>query len=204
MTTLIDLDDLKTDLGIEGTSEDSLLTRLSALAGEVIEKHVGYPIERSTHIYTVTERDRLRTLTIPFYPVHAVTKVTVDGVVWIDEDDPDIETPADWRFTQWGALYAPGYRRFCGEIEVELESGYYLADDAGPPAVTRDLPLAFELASAEIVKDVRAERLREPGVKSEQIPGVMSVTYERAIRGMGELPDTATRFLAPYRAVRVG
>ncbi|MEM9043511.1 MAG: phage head-tail connector protein [Pseudomonadota bacterium] len=204
-TTLISLDDLKTDLGITGTDKDTELNRFASIASVAVEKHLGFPIERTTSTYSTYERDKVRSITIPFFPVHAITRLVVDGRTWLDTgSDPAIEPRAGFGFTKTGILRAPRYCHFCGDIEIDLESGFYLADDAGPPPVVRDLPIAFESAVSGIVRYMLSDRDRDPNVKTESVPGVYTVTFDGSGPRPVGLPEESKRALEPYQLRGLG
>lgn len=210
MADLISLADLKIDLGIDAadTSADSFLQRHITAASEAVEKIIGYPLERATRTYTrrLDQIQRARAISIPFLPLHDVTKITVDGNVW---HEPGAATPIElgrgYGFTAWGTIQAPYGRAWFGEVAIEFESGYYLADDAGPPSVTRDLPAAFERAVSEIIRPLYHGRDRDPTIKSESVPGVWAATFGEpgGAGGSVQVPAAAWSILSPYRLVRV-
>jgi hypothetical protein len=191
---LTTLENLKLDLGIEGTDEDAFLDRAILIASAQVASVVGYEIEREARTIRLHSVEAAAFVMVDALPLHAVTKVTVEGEVWLD-DDFRIDAGTGFAFTPWGVIRAPYGKAFVGEIEIKLESGYILDDP------DRDLPLAFESAVAEIVKLRRFAKDRDPSVQSESVPGVHSVTY---IQGNTDtVPKSAFDLLDPYRSPRI-
>jgi hypothetical protein len=199
---LVSLADLKLDLGVADATHDALLDRLNEIASAEVLDIVGYPVERAVRVHADYVATPARAISIPFAPLHDVTKLVVDGVTWLDTGE-GVEAEKGFGFTPWGVIRAPYGKRFFREIEITIESGYYLADDEGPPAVTRDLPLAFERAVAEIIRPRFHAVERDPSVRAEAVPGVYSVTFADGGGGSLKAPPSAYDALAPYRLVRV-
>lgn len=206
---LITLENLKLDLGVARTDSDAVLDRLNDRASAEIEAVVGYPIERASRTHTVEvprtlPQYRPDWIMIPFIPLLDVTKLTVDGVVWFDKGATvPVDPEPGFRFEEWGKIYAPDGRDFRGLVEIEFESGWQITEDAGPPLVPRDIPIAFETAVAEIVRGRFHSIDADPNVKSESVPGVYSVTFGSDNPSAVAVPASVYSVLAPYRLVRI-
>jgi hypothetical protein len=198
---LISLDNLKLDLGVADNERDALLERLNDKASAEVEAVVGYPIERAVRTHKEHVSRASTQLLIPFLPLHAVTKITVAGEVWFDLNaDPAIEPGNGFGFTQWGTVLAPYGCAFAGDVELELESGFRLENTLEHD---RDVPLAFENAVGEIVKQRLHAIGRDPNIRTESVPGVFSVTFGNETASATGVSPLVWQMLAPYRIVRV-
>lgn len=199
---LVSIDDVKLDLGIADGDRDALIGRLVTRASAEVAQVVGYPIPRATREHVEAVRHPSRRLLVPFLPLHDVRAVTVDGVTWFDLDAAEPSQPAaGFSFTEWGQIEAPDGCHFRGRVEVRLVSGYRLAD-TGTPGEERDLPVAFEAAVAEIVRQRLNSVGRDDNVRAESVPGVYSVTFGSDTPSAVGVPPSVWQMLAPYRLVR--
>lgn len=125
-------------------------------------------------------------------PVASITSVVVDGVA-IDA--------STWRLDpNTGELFAlcngyPSVWVFCQSVVVTYGGGYIL-----PPASNRTLPKGIEGACVALVSSFWAARGRDPTLRSEEIPDLISATYwVGAVGEDGELPPDIVTKLAPFR-----
>lgn len=195
---LITLENLKLDLGVTGADQDATLERLNEKASAEVEEFVGYPIARAARTHVVRLREPSGYCLIPFVALQSVAKITVEGDVWLDTAaTPPIDPGKGFGFTSWGTIRAPYGRAFVGEVEIAFTSGYLL-EGAG-----RDLPLAFENAVAEIVKQRLHAIGRDPNIRAEAVPGVYSVTFGGDTPSATGVSTLVEQLLAPHRLVRV-
>ncbi|MCK1503122.1 hypothetical protein [Bradyrhizobium sp. 188] len=125
-------------------------------------------------------------------PVASIASVVVDGVA-IDA--------STWRLDpNTGELFAlcngyPSVWVFCQNVVVTYGGGYIL-----PPASNRTLPKGIEGACVALVSSFWASRGRDPTLRSEEIPDLISATYwVGAVGEDGELPPDIVAKLAPFR-----
>lgn len=190
---LTSLANVKTELGITGTSEDAKLAIWITQASRAIATHCS----RVFGAETVSEQFRLDSavdkLILGRFPVISVTTVTED------EDDPlvvttDYETdPVSGLLTRlsddtpitWSA----------SKIVVAYQAGYELLDG---------LPEDVQRACVSMVKNFRSQAKRDPMAKRIEIPDVRTVDYWVGKVGeSGSMPPDVLDLLAPYVVMRL-
>lgn len=194
VTRLATLDRVKLELDITGTSKDEILGAKLDEASADIEALLGFVVARET----VTETFWFEAtdvapeyLTLDRTPVASIASVTVDGVATTYYRLDDVAG-------QLYALDSNGYPcrwYFCKSIVVEYTGGYLLPGQSG-----RNLPVGIEGATIELMTDYWSAKGRDPSLKSEEIPGVISQSYWVGTVGdAGELPPRVQMKIAPYR-----
>ncbi|MBN9007244.1 MAG: hypothetical protein J0H40_17740 [Rhizobiales bacterium] len=198
-TALVTLDRVKLELGLTGTdaNRDTVLQAKIDEASEDIEAALGFRVVRETAVETFWHEqydsvpDRLA---LDRIPIASIASVVVDG------GDP--LSNSLYRFDpKTGELFAldtGGYPIpwfFCKSVVVTYDGGYIL-----PGASNSDLPAAIEGACIDLVSSYWSAKGRDPTVKSEEIPGVISTQYwVGAVGEDGELPPSVVTKLARWR-----
>lgn len=126
-------------------------------------------------------------------PVASIASVTVDDVV-LETSEYEVDAKA-------GILHRldlSGYPcpwEACKSIIIEYTGGYALPDDTAS-----DLEPAIEAGCLELVSQFWLSRGRDPLIRSEEVPGVMSVQYwVGAVGEAGQLPPSVISKIAPFR-----
>lgn len=191
---LTTLDRVKLELDISTDANDTLLTTKINEASSDIEAHVS----RSFAYAGMTERfwgdpNYADYLILNRWPVGAITSVTVDDEL-VDSDEYRLDETT-------GQLYrldASGYPCqwfWCKDVVIVYTGGYEL-----PGADNPTLPAAIEAAAVELVTSYWTERGRDPRVRSEEIPGIGSVSYwVGAVGAAGDLPPSVVSKISPFR-----
>lgn len=196
VTNLTTLERVKSELRIKSDTDNDLLTSKIGEASSAIQAYLGYTLARET----VTEVFRpdspyawREQLILNRTPVVSITSAEEDDVA-VDSDEYEVDKPI-------GALYrldSSGYRscwQFCKSAEVVYSGGWKMPGESG-----RTLPEGIEAACVALVRSYWFNRTRDPLVKSEEIPGVMSQSYWIGGVGQsGELPPDVISMLHPFR-----
>lgn len=199
-TALTTLARVKLELGITNTNSDAILEAKIDEASSDASAFLGFVVERETVAETFWPEAfdaAPAQIILNRTPVVSITSVVMDGVTLsaslyrLDKDK--------------GLLYAldaSGYACswfFCKSLVITYVGGYLLPDASG-----RNLPHGIEGAVIDLVSSFWQSRGRDPLVKSEDIPGVMSREYwVGAVGDEGELPPGVVAKLAPFRRVPV-
>jgi hypothetical protein len=185
LTTLKTVKDL---LKVKTGARDFELRGFIRQASSIAAKHCKRVFAKET----VTET--LRCVRKPFvalqrYPVSSIISVTADGSILASSS---YEVDSDR-----GMLYQlSGKARISWcyeELIINYVGGYDLLKGANP------LPDDVEKAALELVKAMYHASSRDPAVKSEEIPGVMSKTYYVGeLSPDGPLPPLMVQYLEQY------
>lgn len=191
---------VKAELGITTQDNDELLEQKITEAGSAAQAFLGFTVAREgvTETFRPERRDVAASMLIlNRAPVGEITSVTVDDEE-LDEDEYEVDAKA-------GLLYRvdeSGYRGawyFAKSIVVEYSGGYIL-----PGESNANLEPAIESGVIELVSSFWLSRGRDPLIKAENIPGVMSAEYWVGVTGeAGELPPGVVAKLTPFRRVPV-
>jgi uncharacterized phiE125 gp8 family phage protein len=193
-TALTTLDRVKLELDISSNEYDALLSAKILEASSDIESQLARILCRAG----LTERFWGEPyceeyLILRRWPVAAITTVTVDDVE-VDEDEYRLDADTGELFR----LDASGYPcvwTWCKDIVVVYTAGYVMPESQSPT-----LPASLEGAAIELVGSYWMSRGRDPKVRSEDIPGLGSVTYwVGSVGASGELPPSVMTKIAPYR-----
>lgn len=196
-TALTTLARVKLELGIPTgtTTSDEILQNKIDEASDDIEAALGFRLVRETAVETFWHEQydsAPEKIVLDRTPVASITSVVVDGVA-IDA--------STWRLDpNTGELFAlcdgyPSVWVFCQSVVVTYGGGYIL-----PPASKRTLPKGIEGACVALVSSFWAARGRDPTLRSEEIPDLISATYwVGAVGEDGELPPDIVTKLAPFR-----
>ncbi|MCK1583266.1 hypothetical protein IVB03_27810 [Bradyrhizobium sp. 168] len=196
-TALTTLARVKLELGIPTgtTTSDEILQNKIDEASDDIEAALGFRLVRETAVETFWHEQydsAPEKLVLDRTPVASIASVVVDGGA-IDS--------STWRLDpNTGELFAlcngyPSVWVFLQSIVVTYGGGYIL-----PPASNRTLPKGIEGACVALVSSFWAARGRDPTLRSEEIPDLISATYwVGAVGEDGELPPDIVAKLAPFR-----
>ncbi|MCK1536881.1 MULTISPECIES: hypothetical protein [unclassified Bradyrhizobium] len=196
-TALTTLARVKLELGIPTgtTTSDAILQEKIEEASDDIEAALGFRLVRETAVETFWHEQydvAPEKLVLDRTPVAAIASVVVDGVT--------IDASAYRLDPNTGELFAlcngnPSVWVFCRSVVVTCDGGYIL-----PPASNRTLPKGIEGACVALVSSFWAARGRDPTLRSEEIPDLISATYwVGAVGEDGELPPDIVAKLAPFR-----
>ena len=196
VTKLTTLERLKLELKIGNNDNDAILKAKIDEASSDISAALGFMVQRETvsETFWFENGDTApEYLLLDRVPVASIASVTVDGLA-VDAAQYRVDD-------QTGQLYrldASGYPchwYFCKDIVVAYTGGFLLPGEAG-----RNLPFGIEGGCIDLVTGYWMSRGRDPLVKSEDIPGVMSTEYwVGSVGESGELPPNVMSKIAPYR-----
>lgn len=160
--------DVKSDLGITGSTYDTILARYVTESSVDLASACNRVFARET----LSELFRLAadrpSLQLRRWPVSSITSVTVDGTGLASTDyEVDAESGLLWRLNGDCRIDWPG-----GKVVVVYVAGYDLAG-----SVSTNAPKDLQKAARAIVKAQYLSRGRDPLVKSESVPGVYDVAY---------------------------
>ncbi|WP_158671924.1 phage head-tail connector protein [Bradyrhizobium guangdongense] len=186
---------IELDIANSDTSSDAVLEEKIDEASDDIEAALGFRLVRESVVETFWHEQydaAPEKLILDRTPVASIASVVVDGVA--------VDTSA-WRLDPGtGELFAlcdghPHVWIFCKSIVVTYDGGWIL-----PGASNRDLPKGIEGACVALVSSFWAAKGRDPTLRSEEIPDLISNTYwVGAVGEAGELPPDIVARLAPYR-----
>jgi hypothetical protein len=188
---------VKAELGLTTTAEDAnietWIDQASGACATYCKRVFGLETVtetfRNRFSYVYRQQNRLDSIRLDRIPVVSVISVVEDTVTlvqdtdfWLDPDEGLLyrldanQNIVQWQFTQLVVNYSGGY---------ELVGG---------------LPQNVERACIIQVQAIRASAIRDPNVKSENIPGVLQTVYWQPAKGDdGFLDPGVTALLDPYR-----
>jgi hypothetical protein len=192
------LSTVKGELGIDAqeSQHDAALASLIRQASGIVATYCNrvFASEIVTETFWPAQCQPQDCLILSRSPVSAIASVTLDDEV-IAASEYRIDAAS-------GLLYrldASGYpsRWYVGKSAiVAYTAGYQLLDG---------LPYGIERGTVLLIKEYWSGRGRDPRVKSEDVPGVMSVDYWVGQIGTpGELPPDVRALLDPHRRRHVG
>lgn len=196
-TALTTLERVKLELGIPdaNTASNEVLQEKIDEASDDIAAALGFRLVRESAVETfwLEQYDSApEKLILNRTPIASIASVVVDGVAadasaWrIDPDTGELFALSDGYPSVW---------IFCKSVVVSYVGGYIL-----PPASNRTLPKGIEGACVALVSSFWAARGRDPTLRSEEIPDLISATYwVGAVGEDGELPPDIVAKLAPFR-----
>lgn len=196
-TALTTLARVKLELGIPTgtTSSDEILQNKIDEASDDIEAALGFRLVRETAVETFWHEQydgAPEKLVLDRTPVASIASVVVDGGA-IDASTYRVDPNTGELFALCNGY--PSVWVFCRSVVVTYGGGYIL-----PPASNRTLPKGIEGACVALVSSFWAARGRDPTLRSEEIPDLISATYwVGAVGEDGELPPDIVAKLAPFR-----
>lgn len=193
---------VKAELGITTTTEDTNLATWISQASNACASYCN----RVFGLETVTEtfrnkfqypfsdnnRRNVSIVMLTRTPVVSIVSITEDGIALVQDTDYQLDP-------EEGILY---------RLDSDSLTNWYfkklVVNYTGGYALVGTLPHNIERACITQVKAIRAGGSRDPNVKSESIPGVLSTTYfSPGANDNGALVPDVTALLDPYRNVSV-
>lgn len=186
---LITLADVKTELGITDTSQDSALSAQITLWSKIIADYCG----RVFALETVTETFHMkgqRGFRPELHKYLYLRRYPVVGDVTITLDDVDVDATTFVVEPDCGIIKRLS-QHWYGKIIVTHAGGYDLPDAA---------PAMLARACVEMVKINRLTQARDPSVRSVQ-HGDTNVSYFAPISGDVMLPSNVLGMIEPYKYI---
>lgn len=196
---LADIDDVKAELDITGSTQDALLNRYISAASVAIEQYCNRRFVQETvkdefwpdrELYAFQVSPTIQSLQMSRWPVGAVSSVTENGDALTDATDyrVDKDTGGLWRLD--GLAYPFVWKAW--PIVATYQGGY------------SDIPADVQDACIRLVKARYLAKGRDPFMKSESIPGVRDVSYWIATGSdAGNMPPDVADILNNYRQVLI-
>jgi hypothetical protein len=186
------LETAKMELGIASTdtSKDDLLATLIKQASGIVSDYCNrvFGAEEVIETFWVDgPSEFVRSVMLTRSPIIAILDVFADNVL-LD--------PSEYRMGSDGHLHridTLGVTNWIltQTIEVHYQAGYVLLDD---------LPYGVERAALSLIKGMYFSLGSDPSVRSEDIPGVRSVSYQvGTTSGTASLPLDVVALLRPHR-----
>ena len=186
----------KQELGITTRTLDDKLSRWIEEASSTVVHYLGRGLasEGLQESFRLHWGSNNKSVVLTRFPVVSVQSVTADGTL-LD--------PSEWEVNlREGLLYrldaATGLYQIawhCSQLVVVYTAGY---------ALLGDLPRDIERACLILLNHRYAAGDRDPTIKSEDVPGILSTTYW--VGGIGEnaaVPPEAASLLNPFREMWV-
>jgi len=193
---LTTLERVKAELSITGTDTaiDTLLrAKIREASSDINARAWADPYEAVTQTFWDVGCEEY--LILRRRPNVAVASITVDGVAETNYRVDD----------ETGILYCidasdyPTSWVSCKSIVAIYSAGYIM-----PGQIGANLEPALEAACVELVASYWASRGRDPLIRSEDVPGLGSVTYwVGAVGESGELPPSVESRLVPFRRTSI-
>lgn len=193
---LTTLDRVKLELGITNRLSDKVLQAKIDEASDDIEAALGFHVAQETVVETFWHEQYDSTpekLVLGRTPVASIASVVIDGMT-VD--------PSAYRVDpKTGELFAlcngyPSCWVFCQGVVVSYDGGYVMPSEGDDCT----LPPGIQGACIALVSSFWAARGRDPTLRSEEIPDLISATYwVGAVGEDGELPPDIVTKLAPFR-----
>lgn len=206
------LADLKADLGITGSADDSTLERRIRAASALIEAHCGRAFRRNAAFVERLPGRGWQTLFLSLTPVQSIASISLDGVTLdsLAYTLDDAERGVVFRRDGWGStaavLKAAGPELVPGTEErafVATYSGGYVLPNDTPQGPAPFLPAPIVEACLLLAAQLHQNRGRDGQIVQEQV-GDASVAYavdSIEERRAGVLPRNVVTLLKPYRRV---
>lgn len=187
---LTTLERVKLELSITDSASDTLLrAKIKEASSDINARAWADPLETLTETFWNVECEEY--LILRRRPNVSITSVTVD----------DVATTYYRLDAETGQLYcldSNGYPTVwiaCKSIVVVYTAGYTMPGQTGA-----NLEPALEAAAIELLQSYWSSRGRDPLIRSEDVPGLGSVTYwVGAVGESGELPPSVESRIAPFR-----
>ncbi|QDM14588.1 head-tail connector protein [Tardiphaga sp. vice278] len=187
---LVTLETVKAALGIAGSADDASLTFLIGQASSMIATHCGrvFIKEVVNETFRPTSPGFKAALMLSRYPVFAIASVTERGLTL---------AASGYAFDQASGVLERIYgdRAGCwsGACVVAYTGGY------GPDGIP--VPADLQGAAIALVDHLRRRAGSNPMVRSSEIAGIGSNTYEVPSTA---IPEFITCSIEPYRALPIG
>lgn len=183
---MLPLSDVKTYLGISGSTYDAFLTEQEALISDAIEIYCRrkFNVANYTELQYVSDYKYNTEMTLYHYPVNTVTSIKLDGVV-----------QTNYRISKMGIITFPCgvFRPNCGEVyEIIYNAGFAVI----PPVVKNVL---LSIIQERYNKKVAGIELNMGSdIQRISIPGTISVDFDYSLQNNEENSDMGV-LLGSYR-----
>lgn len=190
------LETAKRELGISpsDTSQDEAVTALIKQASGIVADYCDMVFgaeEIQETFFSDYPGEWKRSFMLSREPVVSIDGVTVDGVLL---DPSQYRMATDGHLHRLEPIIGWCHWHWTSEVVVDYTAGYVLLDA---------LPYGVERAALTLIKQYHFAAGGDPSVRSEDIPGVRSVTYAvGSFAGSGggaSLPDDVVALLRPHR-----
>jgi hypothetical protein len=182
----------KAELGVPigDTSQDANIATSIKQASGIVAAYCDQVFGEETVIETFwadPPSEWMRSFMLAREPVTDIISVVVDGVT-LD--------PSEYRMATDSHLHRVDSTGICqwawtSSVVITYTAGYVLLND---------LPYGIERATLTLIKTYMSGTGRDPSIRTEDIPGVRSVSYwVGTIGATGALPPDVMTLLAPYR-----
>lgn len=194
------LANVKAELGITDTTEDTNLEAWidqasSVIAGECNRNFGEETIKETWRISLQWNRQwyEPERVILDRTPVTSITSVVENGLTLVAGTDYEFD-PVTGTLTRLCGDFAR--RWFFRTLVITYVAGYQLLGT---------LPQAIERATISMVKQYRSAASRDPMLKSEDIPGVLTQTFWVGSTGekSNGLPPDVETLIAPYRQIAI-
>lgn len=183
---------VKAELQVTGGADDAYLSGLIDQVSDMVQTWCSrtFALERVRE--TIDRRTGSESIMLSRFPVATIITATLGGQTI---DPATIETEGGgFVYRLNGTGWPPG--RFI----IEYDAGFILPDQPAPT-----LPKDIERAALTLVKGEWFARNRDPLIRSEDVPGVISTTYWVGGFGAGaNLPPDVEGLLSKHRQVLIG
>lgn len=203
MALLATLSDLKAELGITNSAQDTRLTSLLRQASDAIELLCDRRFERRTLTETFQPAcwpRSTRTLYLSAYPVVGSITLSVAGTSLGEAQYVLDLTEGTLRQPTYGVGYgSPWGYDWGGVVTVTYTGGYILPGSDGA-----NLPGDIERACLDLAIRNHHGASRDPTLRSEVVPGVIEQSWSASdsVPVLGGLPlDIAQRLIGHKRAI---
>lgn len=190
------LANVKAELGITVSTEDVNLETWIDQASGLVTAACNRVFAEETVLESFRNRsasEESKKIVLARIPVTDFTSVVENGTTLVE--DTDFE--CDYETGILTRLSGDYERNWCFRtLAVTYTAGY---------ALLGELPLPLERAVISLVKQFRSAATRDPLLKSEEVPGVLSQTFW--VGGVGPnasaLPPDVEEMIAPYRSITI-
>lgn len=186
------LETAKAELGIpeSDTSQDDYISGLIKQASGIVADYCNQ-VFGAEEIEEIFWADAPSTWTRSFMlarePIISIDSVEVDGLTL---DSSQYRMASDGHLHRLDTV-GMTYWVLTSTVVVRYTAGYVLLDD---------LPYGVERAALSLIREYHASAGRDPRVRSEDIPGLRSVSYQVGSLGDAEaLPPEVVALLRPHR-----
>lgn len=195
------LANVKSELGITTAADDANLETWIDQASALITAYCNRVFGEET----VLESFRNRYTASGQWPTHA--KITLDrtpvtAIASVIENGTTLTRDVDYEIDVESGIMT----RLCGDYEKRWDFRTLAVTYTGGYELLGTLPIELERATITMVKQFRSASTRDPLLKSEDIPGVLSQTFW--VGGTGDktpsgLPHDVETMIAPYRHIAI-
>ncbi|MCB1715107.1 MAG: hypothetical protein KDK05_08235 [Candidatus Competibacteraceae bacterium] len=179
---------VKAELQLSGTSADSWLASQITAVSEQVESYCNRTFARAAVTETRQIERTSSRLVLSRYPVDSSQSLSV-----VYGDDNTVVTSTDYRLWAADGILQPDSCWPSCILTVSYTGGYYLPGD-----IDRDLPYDLEQAVIDLIvrRYYRWINKRDPMLRSEAVPDVLSVSYVDGLRqdGMEAMPAAIQRY----------